>query len=404
MNVTKLNNHTSKTSATMASVESNISEKSPTKKHVAIIFGSTGLAGRELITRLIMRSWKVYGVARKPNRFAPREDSVDFQFISCDLLDPMDTEAKLSPLEDVTHMYWITWANQYPLNTRECCDQNKAMLSNALNAILPRAKALEHVSLQTGTKHYVSISAYLLTSIRRLLMMSDVKRVYTEESPRAFGTNNFYYALEDLLKERLDRRVGWSVQRPGLIVGVSERSWFNFIGGLSVYGTICKRLNLPFVFGGTKSCWNEPYVIDISDARLVAEQHIWASTDSEISSRYGEAFNCINGPEFKWSEIWSDIARKFDIEESMFSEEFKYKNEMADHGQLWQEIIKENGLKLTKLDDLASWDFLDMLFRCPLSLQVTREKADRFGFTMRYTVLESILYWIDQMREQKLIA
>ena len=35
--------------------------------HVAVIFGVTGLVGKELARRLILKSkWKVYGIARNP--------------------------------------------------------------------------------------------------------------------------------------------------------------------------------------------------------------------------------------------------------------------------------------------------------------------------------------------------
>ena len=68
----------------------------------------------------------------------------------------------------------------------------------------------------------------------------------------------------------------WSAHWPGLIMGSSQRTLFC----LGVYGSICKYLNLTFVFGGTKECWEKMH-IDGSDARLVAEQHIWAATNEK---------------------------------------------------------------------------------------------------------------------------
>ncbi|GAB4824523.1 hypothetical protein Ancab_007399 [Ancistrocladus abbreviatus] len=374
----------------MAPVESNgIAKK---QQQVAIIFGVTGLVGRELAKRLLSKSlWKVYGIARKPERFAPQ--NTNFHIISCDLLDPFDAQKKLSFLEDVTHIFWVTWASQFPLDSRECCEQNRAMLLNALNAILPNAKALKHVSLQTGTKHYVSLRGPLI---------SDAKQVFKEECPRSIGSSNFYHVLEDLLEERLKGKVGWSIQRPGLLTGLSDRTWFNFMGCLCVYGSICRHLNLPFVFGGTRECWEEPY-IDISDARLVAEQHIWASTNGKISSPDGQAFNAINGRDFTWKELWPAIGSKFGLKQCIFSPDLLYSNVMADKGSIWGEIVAENVLLETEMEDLANWAFFDILFRCPLRLLASREKVDRLGFTYRYTALDSISYWIDTMRDQKVI-
>lgn len=364
--------------------------------HVAIIFGVTGLVGKELAGILASKkTWKVYGVARKPGIISFRDQHPDCHFISCDLLNPLEAQQKFSSLRDVTHVFWVTWASQFPLDSEECCEQNKAMMGNALNALLPVAEKLRHVSLQTGTKHYVSLQGPF-----------DKGEVcyYDEESPRASGGNNFYYALEDLLRERLAGKVAWSVHRPGLIMGSSQRTVFNFMGSLCVYGAICKHLNLPFVFGGTRESWEEAYV-DGSDARLVAEQHIWAATNEEIYPTDGQAFNAINGTGFTWKEIWPAVGLKLGVEvpQDMFSEEFSLLEAMADKEGVWKEIVLKAGLLQTEMRDLANWAFMDMLFRCPVKMLGTRDKADGLGFTVRYQTLDSILYWIDFMRKEKLI-
>ncbi|KAM7256227.1 hypothetical protein ACFE04_011968 [Oxalis oulophora] len=363
---------------------------------VAIICGVSGLVGRELAKRLINSHWKVYGVAR--NQEAIPIKNINYHFISCNLLNPPETHQKLSLLKDVTHLFWVTWASDYPLDIEECSEQNKTMMENALNAILPNAKELKHVSLQTGMKHYVSLQFPFIDKLQL--------DYYKEESPRVTAGHNFYYVLEDLLRERLAAQgnVCWSVHRPGLITGSSHRTLYNFMGSLCVYGTICKYLNLPFIFGGTRQNWEEPQ-IDGSDARLVAEQHIWAATNNKISSTNGQAFNALNGTSFTWKEIWPTLARKFEVKipDEMFSEGFSYEMEMRGKEKVWQEIVVKEGLLETRMEDLANWEFLDVLFRCPMKLLGSREKADRLGFKMRYKTLDSFLYWIDHMRDEKFI-
>lgn len=363
-------------------------------KNVAVIFGVTGLVGKELARRLISTAnWKVYGIAREPEITAIQSSS--YCFISCDLLNPLDIKRKLTLLEDVTHVFWVTWASQFASDMHKCCEQNKAMMCYALNAILPRAKALKHVSLQTGMKHYVSLQG---------LPEEKQVRFYDEECPRVCKSSNFYYVLEDLLKEKLAGKVAWSVHRPGLLLGSSHRSLYNFLGCLCVYGAVCKHLNLPFVFGGTREIWEE-YCIDGSDSRLVAEQHIWAATNDDISSTKGQAFNAINGPRFTWKEIWPSIGKKFGVKvpENMFSQDFWYAKAMNDKKQVWKEIVVSKGLIQTEMEDLANWEFLDILFRCPAKMLGTRDKADRLGFRIRCKTLDSILYWIDYMKDEKLI-
>ncbi|KAJ7959804.1 3-oxo-Delta(4,5)-steroid 5-beta-reductase [Quillaja saponaria] len=363
--------------------------------NVGVIFGVTGLVGKVLARKLISKScWKVYGIARNPE-VTPTIRGSNYHFISCDLLNSLETNKKLAALQDVTHAFWVTWATQFPLDTQECCEQNKVMMSNALNAILPIAKELKHVSLQTGMKHYVSLQG-----------SSDEKEVcyYDEACPRVSTGNNFYYVLEDLLMERLKGNVSWSVHRPGLLFGSSIRTLYNFMGSLCVYGAVCKHLNLPFVFGGTRESWEEAY-IDGSDARLAAEQHIWAATKTEIVSPDGQAFNAINGPRFTWKEIWPALGKKFGVgvPEEMFVENFWFSVAMDDKKKIWEEIVVEKGLAQTKMEDLANWEFLDVLFRCPQKLLGSRDKVDQLGFVVRHKTLDSILYWIDCMRDERLI-
>lgn len=366
-------------------------------KYVAAVFGVTGLVGKEIVRGLISRpSWKVYGISRRREEPQMRIRDSKYHFISCDLLNPVEAQKKLSLLHDVTHIFWVTWASQFAYDMSKCCEQNKEMMSNALNSILPNAKDLKHVSLQTGMKHYLSVEG----------PFTDEKEVkfYDENSPRVSECSNFYYVLEDLIREKLAGKVAWSVLRPGLLVGDSQRTVYNFMGSLCVYAEICKHLNLPFVFGGTRECWEEFY-IDGSDTRLVAEHHIWAATNEDITSVDGQAFNSINGPRFTWKEIWPRIGHKFGVQvpEEMFSQDFWYAKEMRDNENVWKEIVAKEGLVETHVEDLANWVFMDVLFRCPVKLLGDREKSDRFGFTLRFNTLDSILYWIDCMRDEKII-
>ncbi|XAR60731.1 Delta(4)-3-oxosteroid 5-beta-reductase [Bertholletia excelsa] len=366
-------------------------------ENVAVIFGVTGLVGKELLKKLLLKPrWTVYGIARNPDfNFNPTYNP-NYHFISCDLLDPVQTRQRLGSLHGVTHMFWVTWASQFPLDSFECYEQNRAMMSNALNVILPKAAFLKHFSLQTGTKHYVSLLGDCC---------SKEVCLYDEDSPRVRGSGyNFYYALEDLLRERLNPKVAWSVHRPGLIMGSSHRTIFNFMGSLCVYGAICRYLNLPFVFGGSRECWEEMH-LDSSDARLVAEQHVWAATNEKVYCTGGQALNAINGGRYAWKGVWAAIGMKLGakVTGDMLSEDFCYSREMGDKGGVWEEIVEKEGLVETGMEDLANWGFLDMLFRCPVKMLANREKVDRLGFSMRCDTLDSILYWIDQMREERLI-
>ncbi|CAN6696162.1 unnamed protein product [Malus baccata var. baccata] len=313
-------------------------------EHVVAIFGVTGLVGKVLARELVTKpKWKVYGISRKPEIMLPIDQcSSNFHFIQCDLLNPSKTKDRLSLLQDVTLVFWLTWPSQCQLDSIECCEQNKTMMSNALDSIVLKAKALQHVSLQTGMKHYVSLQGPFDDEVEA--------RYYNEDCPRVDIGCNFYYVLEDLLKE----------------------------------GTMCKHLELSFVFEGTKRCWEET-CIDGWDARPVAQRYIWAATNDGLYSYStdGQSYNAINGPSFTWKEIWTALGEKFGVEviqESAFSEEFWYSKSLADKKEVWKEIVAEKGLLLG-----------------------TQNKVDRLRFTVRYKTLDSILYSIDCMRYEKLI-
>uniref|UniRef100_A0A7N0UNU7 PRISE-like Rossmann-fold domain-containing protein n=1 Tax=Kalanchoe fedtschenkoi TaxID=63787 RepID=A0A7N0UNU7_KALFE len=375
---------------------------------VAIVFGVTGLVGRELARKLLASksNWQVYGVARySDDHLVAYASRSNYHFISCDLLNPLETQQKLSALKDaVTHMFWITWANDSPLDGEECCARNKAMMSNALDALLsPVTTSLKHISIQTGMKHYISLQGPFGDS------SSKDACYYDEESPRVATSPNFYYVLEDLVRERLHgMQVAWSVHRPGLLMGCSRRSWFNFMGSICVYGTICKHLSLPFVFGGTRECWEE-VSMEGSDARLVAEQHIWAATSEAIAASVnGQAFNSINGgSSFTWKQVWPALGEKLGVAalpaDDMFSNEFRFCEGMAGMSDVWKEISSREELAEAELSNLANWEFLDILFRVPFKLLGRREKVNRLGFRLEYQTLDSILYWVDFMRTEKLI-
>ncbi|KAG6401386.1 hypothetical protein SASPL_138242 [Salvia splendens] len=364
--------------------------------NVAIIFGVTGLVGKELATTLLLHGWKVYGVARRPDvSMATITAHWRYHFVSCDLLDSHEARDKLSLINDVTHIFWVTWASMFSLDSPECYEQNRAMMANALVAMLPKAGRLRHFSLQTGVKHYISLQGLLGGEVG----------CYNEESPRVNIGHNFYYGLEDLLQEMLPLyKVDWSIHRPGFIIGSSRRAYYNLMGTICVYGTICKYLNLPFVFGGTKMCWEE-MCIDASDTRLVADQHLFAATRHEQGTG-GSAYNAINGEYYTWKEIWPGIGAKLGIEtpeKCTFSGDFVYSLAMEGMEGVWKEIVAKEGLVETEMSELANWDFLDQMFRCTFKMLCSRSKIDLIGFKSRYHVLDSMVYWIDVMREDKLI-
>ncbi|KAI9118231.1 hypothetical protein K1719_010563 [Acacia pycnantha] len=369
-------------------------QQPPSIQSVALVIGVTGIVGGSLAETLPLPDtpggpWKVYGIARRPR---PNWNSNHpIQYIQCNISDPNDTHAKLSALTDVTHIFYVSWTRR-PTEA-ENCEVNGGMLRNVFRAVIPNAPNLRHICLQTGTKHYVSaFEFYGKTQIH--------DTPFTEDLPR-LNAPNFYYTQEDILFEEANKKQGlsWSVHRPQVIFGLSPYSLMNLIGTLCVYAAICKHEGVPLKFPGSKAAW-ECYSV-ASDADLIAEQHIWAAVDPYARN---EAFNCNNGDVFKWKHLWKVLAEQFGIEEYGFEEgsDLKLTETMKDKGLIWNEIVKENQLQPTKLEEVGNWWFADFTLRVESVLD-SMNKSKEHGFLGFRNSKNSFITWIDKARANKIV-
>jgi nucleoside-diphosphate-sugar epimerase len=362
---------------------------------VGLVIGVTGIVGNSLAEILPLSDtpggpWKVYGVARRPRPNWNADHPVEY--IQCDISDAEDTQAKLSPLTDVTHIFYVTWTNRS--TEAENCEANGAMFRNVLSAVVPNAVNLSHVCLQTGTKHYIGpFEAYG--------KIQSYEVPFSEDLPR-LEVPNFYYTLEDVLFEEAEKKEGlnWSIHRPQVIFGFSPYSLMNIIGTLCVYAAICKHEGLPLKFPGTKAAW-ECYSV-ASDADLIAEQLIWAAVDPYARN---EAFNCSNGDVFKWKHFWKVLAEQFGIEKFGFDEgeTLSLREMMKDKGPVWEEILRENQLPPTKLEDVGVWWFADMMLGGGEALLDSMNKSKEHGFLGFRNSKNSFISWIDKMKAYKIV-
>uniref|UniRef100_A0A5B7BZZ9 Iridoid synthase n=1 Tax=Davidia involucrata TaxID=16924 RepID=A0A5B7BZZ9_DAVIN len=366
---------------------------------VGLIVGVTGIVGNSLAEILPLSDtpggpWKVYGVARRPRPAWNADHPVDY--IQCDISDAADALAKLSPLTDVTHIFYTTWTNR-PTEL-ENCEANGTMLRNVLKALIPNATNLRHICLQTGTKHYLGSFESFTNSQHR-----PHDPPFTEDMPR-LNSPNFYYTQEDILFEEASKKKGltWSVHRPQVIFGFSPYSMMNIIGTLCVYAAICKHENRPLRFPGTEAAWNCYYVA--SDADLIAEQEIWAAVDPNAKN---EAFNCNNGDVFKWKHLWNVLAEKFGVEVEFDHEREKQAvvsltEMMKDKGAVWDEIVREKGLAATKLEEVGMWWFVDIILGHEGVLD-SMNKSKEHGFFGFRNSKNSFISWIDKVKAYKIV-
>ncbi|KAL1534529.1 NineTeen Complex (NTC) component [Salvia divinorum] len=369
-------------------------EAPPNYQSVALVVGVTGIVGNSMAEILPLSDtpggpWKVYGVARRPRPSWNEDHPVNY--ISCDVSDSDDVKAKLSPLTDITNIFYVTWTNRS--TEKENCEANGKMLKNVLNVVIPNCPNLKHICLLTGRKHYAG-------PFESLWKIQPHDPPFTEDLPR-LDYPNFYYTLEDILFEEVGKKAGltWSVHRPGIIFGFSPYGLMNFVGTLCAYAAICKHEGAVLRFPGCKAAWDG--YSDCSDADLIAEHQIWAAVEPYAKN---EAFNVSNGDVFKWKHFWKALAEQFEVECGEYEEGkvVKLQELMKDKGPVWDEIVRENGLLSNKLEDIGNWWFTDLMLENAVPLD-TMNKSKEHGFLGFRNSKNSFVSWIDKVKAFKIV-
>ncbi|KAG2663536.1 hypothetical protein I3760_16G035300 [Carya illinoinensis] len=167
---------------------------------VGLVIGVTSIVGNSLAEILPLSDspggpWKVYCLAHRPRPDWNTDHPIEY--IQCNVSDPEDTQAKFSPLIDVTHIFYVTWTSRSTED--ENCKANGAMLNNVLRAVIPNAPNLRHVCLQAGTKQYMGpFEAYSKIQAHDPPFMEDLPRL---GMPNSITLSKIFY-LRRPKKER----------------------------------------------------------------------------------------------------------------------------------------------------------------------------------------------------------
>ncbi|KAJ1296640.1 hypothetical protein BS78_01G317700 [Paspalum vaginatum] len=122
-----------------------------------------------------------------------------------------------------------------------------------------------------------------------------------------------------------------------------------------------------------------------------------------------EAFNCSNGDVYTWKQLWPILAGRFGLEWVGYDGEekrFKLTEAMAAKEAVWAEIVKENELVETQLDEVASWWLVDAQF-CQFGANRafldSMNKSKEHGFLGFRNTVKSFNTWIDKMKVHKIV-
>ncbi|MFS4428175.1 SDR family oxidoreductase [Chryseobacterium sp. S90] len=353
-------------------------------ENIALVVGATGITGSNLAEELITQGWITYGLSRNPNTNIPGLNP-----IKADLMNEQNLAEALEGISP-THIYFTTWMRN---DTEEENIRVNSMLVRNLLTVLSSKKSVKHVALVTGLKHYLGpFEAYAKEGV---LPETPVR----EEHPR-LPLPNFYYAQEDEVYKASERDgFTWSIHRPHTVVGYAVGNLMNIGATLAVYASICKETGRKFIWPGSEAQWNG--ISDVTDARVLAQQLVWAST---AESAKNQAFNIANGDIFRWKWLWKRLADWFGIEAEGFEGTIKpLEKELENDHEIWVAIAEKYSLKEKNLNRLSSAWHTDLDLGRPLEVMCDMSKSRKLGFTAYISTEDSFTDVFKRLRAENMI-
>lgn len=353
-----------------------------TLSHTALVVGATGLSGGYLGRLLKSEGWQVVTLSRGAETLAFSD-----RHIAVDLSDRAAALAALGAVSDVTHVFFCTWSRR--ANEPENVRVNQAMVQNLFDGLA--VSPLQHAGLVTGLKHYLgSFDDYAAV------------KPYTpflESQPRLPGLN-FYYSQEDVLfAEAAKRGFTWAVHRPHTMIGLAVGNAMNMAMTLATYASICRETGRPFTFPGSVEQYNA--VTDVTDARILARQILWAATTPQAANT---PFNITNGDVFRWTWLWAQIAEYFGLPVGDYpGRPMPLEQQLADAPAIWASIVQKHGLVDLPVGKLATWWHTDADLGRQIECFTDMTNSRRLGFAAYQQTPQSFFDVFDEMRAQRLI-
>lgn len=370
---------------------------------VAFITGVNGITGSAILRHLVKNTtadeWsRIILTSRSPLSIPTNDPRVEF--IALDFSrDPALLAKEMTPTcTGVTHAYFSSYVHKESFE--ELGTANQRLFENFLDALVSVASdTLHNCTLQTGGKYYNVHVRPVPTPAR-------------EDQPRlATPDENFYYHQEDYLAEKQHGASWtWNVIRPEAIIGCTTKpNGMNEALTLALYFLVCKELGTAARMPTNWNYWNG--TDDISDARMVADLTIWASTHAHCAN---QAFNVTNGDYFTWRYMWPRLAAWFGASAS--SDQYFTQHTLAmgephlevnledwaqDKHLVWDALCDKAQMPQAKSTfDAGTWVFQDWVFQRTWSATLSMTKARQFGYTGHLDSYDSFVDAFTAFREQ----
>ncbi len=307
--------------------------------------------------------------------------------IPVDLLDTDTTRVKLDGINP-SHVFFCAW--MMGETEAENIRINSTLVRNVL-AAFGSSSCIEHVSLVTGTKHYLGpFECYAkgvpLTPFR-------------EDHPR-LPVPNFYYAQEDEIFAGAERcGFTFNIHRPYTIIGYSIGKAMNLGATLAAYASVCRDTGEPFRFPGSQIAWSG--LSEYSDARQVAKQVLWAALTPRA---HNQAFNIVNGDQFRWQWLWPRIAQYFGVDPAPYEANHQsLAIQLASAGETWGKLVARSGLQPIAFDKLASPWHTDLDLSRSFEILSDMSSCRRLGFKEYQNTEDSFTDLFDRLRRERIV-
>ena len=367
---------------------------------VALITGANGITGSAILDYLTRNTtageWsRIIITSRSPLTLDVHDSRVEF--IALDFTKSPDQLAQeMRPIcTDVTHAYFSSYIHKDDF--KELNVANRSLFENFLQALLNVATNLQNCTLQTGGKYYN-------------VHLRPVPSPAREDQPRFVSPDqNFYYHQEDFLAEK-QRGMAWTwnVIRPEAIIGhATKPNGMNEALTLAIYFLTCRELGVEAKMPTNWNYWNG--TDDVSDARLIADLSVFASTQPQCAN---QAFNVTNGDYFCWRYLWPRLAeyfgaaasseQSFERKDLVTGEPFLELNveEWARDKQVVRDrLCDRTGVQQAKSTfNAGTWAFQDWVFHRTWSATLSINKARKLGWTGHMDSYDS---FVDAFKEFK---
>jgi nucleoside-diphosphate-sugar epimerase len=350
-----------------------------------VVAGALGLSGSAVVAHGESLGWDIVGLSRRTQPASERTT-----YLGVDLASAESCRA-LRDVRDVTAVVFCAlyespdllggWFD--PAHT----EINVRMLRNLLDALEGHNPGLRHVTVLQGAK-------------ADGVHLGPTHPPAKERQPRHMHPN-FYWAQEDLLRERAaDARWNWTIFRPQAILGLATGSPMNPLMYLGVYAAISRELGLPLIFPGT----GEDVVLEATDARILAGAIAWAMQSPAAAN---EIFNVTNGDVYTWRGLWPELARVFGMEVGM-TQPMPLTKVMRGKDEVWSRIVRRHGLQDIPLDKLvgSGWQTADFALsdrhgaRAQLMSTIKIRQA---GFGNCMDTIDSYVWWWRELQRSRLL-